>query len=265
MIKEKSNVLSKASTYLFDINNYKTRYRDHFEAESEWLRRSAVERANSIQHFIDNNSISSRSILDLGCGTGAVLKELEHRNIAEEYTGVDYSEKAVEYLQNSSQNITGYVADITSPKYAFDKEFDVVTLMHVLQHLKDPAKCLASVLSQIKFSYLIIEIPLEDLFFNNLVTSLHLREKNPTGSLQFFNMDSLTKLLDHNNISIIDRRRYTPAFDIDTLRVLQKRYGWSELKFIRKVLTSHYLSKIITPLKMRFYYTYYAVLCKKKD
>ena len=83
--------------------------------------------------------------------------------------------------------------------------------------------------------------------------------------MQFFNMKSFSELLAHNNLSVIDQRRYSPVFDLDTIRVLQARYGWSKLHLYKSMLTAHYLPKFFGPLKMRLYYAYNAVLCQKKD
>ncbi len=156
-------------------DDYKMRYQSHFDAEAEWLKRSAIERVNSIQYFLKNNSISPDSILDIGCGTGAVLQELQNRNIGNKYVGVDYSLEAIENLRNNLQGIDTYVADITSANFSFDGRFDTVIMIHVLQHLNDPEKCLKSVLKQLDFSHIIIEVPFEDLLLNKLIYLLYFR------------------------------------------------------------------------------------------
>ena len=245
--------------------NYKKRYMSQFDAEAEWLKRSAIQRVNSIQYFLNTHSINPRKILDLGCGTGAILEELQSRGIGEKYVGVDYSENAIEYIRNHNPNIDAHVADLTTTNHSFTEEFDLVIMIHVLQHLEDPDLCLNKVLSQIKFKYLIIEVPFEDLLLNRMVTSLHLRKKNPSGSMHFFNMKSFSELLVRNNLSIIDQRQYSPVFDLETLKVLEARYGWSRMQFYKSLITAHYLPKFFGPLKMRLYYAYSSVLCQMKE
>ena len=102
------------------------------------------------------------SILELGCGTGAVIGELQRRALAQQYYGVDYSEEAIAYLKAAFPSIQCAVADVMETPNPFDKDsFDVVVLSHTLEHLEEPSPFLQSIHS-IPFEYLVAEVPLED-------------------------------------------------------------------------------------------------------
>lgn len=227
------------------------------------MEHNAVERANSIQFLLKNNSIKPHKILELGCGTGALLRELKKRNIGEKYVGIDYSEEAITYLNDNTQDIEAIKADITSKSFLLDDKFDLVILVHVLQHLEDPDKCLNSIVKKINFSYLIIEVPLEDMFINKVFSFFLRRKHNPCGYFQFFNLKTFRQILTSNNLSIINQLRYVPVYGLETLRVMSARDGWSKLLFFRKILTLYFFPKLFGSIKKRIHCSCYAVLCQK--
>ncbi|HEX7724160.1 MAG TPA: class I SAM-dependent methyltransferase [Candidatus Paceibacterota bacterium] len=96
-----------------------------------------------IVHDLLNRYYGSRtdlSILDIGCGTGALMKELESRGTV---AGTDYSESALEFCR--SRGITNVKqADIVALPYA-DNSFDVAILFDVLEHIKDDAAALREI------------------------------------------------------------------------------------------------------------------------
>jgi 2-polyprenyl-3-methyl-5-hydroxy-6-metoxy-1,4-benzoquinol methylase len=76
-------------------------------------------------------------LLDLGCGPGFLLKAAQEAGWA--VAGVDVSEFATTYAREQF----GISEVLTSPleKVEFPAEsFDVVTLQHVIEHFRDPAK-----------------------------------------------------------------------------------------------------------------------------
>jgi SAM-dependent methyltransferase len=253
----------KNNNKITNKKNYKLRYQNQFAIEAEWLEHNAVKGVNSIQLLLKNKFITPHKILELGCGTGALLRELKKRNIGEKYVGIDYSEEAITYLKKHTQGVEAIKADITSKNFLLDDMFDLVLLVHVLQHLEDPDKCLNSILKKIKFSYLIIVVPFEDSFLNKIIRLFLRRKHNSSEHLQSFNLKTFKQLSALRNLSIIDQRRYAPVYGLETLRVLSARQGWSKFQFFKKMLTSYYLPKYLGPIKKYIYYSHYAVLCQK--
>ena len=156
--------------------HYQRQYRIGLESEAEWLHRTATDKVDSIHYLLKNSSIIPHSILEVGCGPGAVLRECQRREIGQKHVGLDYSEEALDYLRRNSEGIDTIRADIRSPDFAVEEPFDLVVLSHVLEHLQDPGVCLQSIVRRVDFSYLILEVPLEDLFLNNLISWFRGRE-----------------------------------------------------------------------------------------
>jgi ubiquinone/menaquinone biosynthesis C-methylase UbiE len=64
---------------------YAAHYQQHMERQAKWLEYGAIEKANSISELIQRNNIRPHSLLELGCGTGAVIVECERRSLAAEF------------------------------------------------------------------------------------------------------------------------------------------------------------------------------------
>src|SRR5262245_55231329 len=107
--------------------------------EADWLRRTANHKADSIETFIKKHNIPCNTLLELGCGSGAVIMECQRRKLFKRLIGIDYSDVAIDFLRRNSEGIETMVADITAPSFSFNDKIDVVVLSHVVEHFEDPS------------------------------------------------------------------------------------------------------------------------------
>ena len=84
-------------------------------------------------------------ILDAGCGTGLLLKELETLEIC---YGIDISQKAVDFCRKRGINNV-QVADIANIPYP-DNTFDAVIALDVIEHIKDDEKAIREIYRVLK-------------------------------------------------------------------------------------------------------------------
>ena len=77
---------------------------------------------------------SDQSLLDVGCGSGEMTKELATLGL--ETSGVDFSEVAIDLAKKN--NVDGYVCDIDKGLNFNDKKFDFVWAGDVIEHVFDP-------------------------------------------------------------------------------------------------------------------------------
>jgi SAM-dependent methyltransferase len=77
--------------------------------------------------------ISFQSLLDIGCGDGRFLREVQCRFGGKRLLGIDYSEEAVRLARSLNPELKYEVMDIC--QYQLDERFDVVTLLEVIEHI----------------------------------------------------------------------------------------------------------------------------------
>lgn len=74
------------------------------------------------------------SVLDVGCGTGALLHELRKRDVAG--TGLEYSGEAIKYCRERDLDVVKF--DLESGTNPFrERKFNVVISMEVAEHLPE--------------------------------------------------------------------------------------------------------------------------------
>lgn len=131
---------------------------DHYEAPSEWRDICGRDRgANIISACRD---IPHASVLEVGCGEGAVLVELSSKGFSNEIYGSELSPSGVDVT--SKRDIPGLiecrVADGSKLPYP-DGRFDLAILAHVVEHVEDPRAVLKEAARVARHVY--IEVPLE--------------------------------------------------------------------------------------------------------
>lgn len=108
--------------------------------------KQGVDTSETNEIVLDLARWSGRTVLDVGCGTGSLLREILSQG-ALHVTGVDYSEKAVEIARarTAGQNasfITGSIFDASLDHY------DVVVSCGTIEHSDEPARFLEALSSR---------------------------------------------------------------------------------------------------------------------
>ncbi|HDP70262.1 MAG TPA: class I SAM-dependent methyltransferase, partial [Actinobacteria bacterium] len=85
--------------------------------------------------FFVNNIEEGDTVLDIGCGNGALTFDLAKK--AKKVVGIDINEKNIEVAKSkyNSANIEYKVGDAT--KDLDNKKFDAVVLSNILEHIED--------------------------------------------------------------------------------------------------------------------------------
>jgi predicted TPR repeat methyltransferase len=113
-------------------NNFSkyAKYYDYFNLEKNYL-----EEATYVDSLIKKFNQGSRSILDIGCGTG--LHDIALHKLGYSVVGIDISAEMIEIAKsykNSSMNNLNFVLD-SSQSYISHSQFDtVVSLFHVTSY-----------------------------------------------------------------------------------------------------------------------------------
>lgn len=90
----------------------------------------------------------SFSLLDLGCGDGALLFSLQNQgllNNADKVVGVDISEVRVKRLLESVSGVKGLVSDACKVEELDDGSFDVIICSQLIEHIPDEQSLLSEI------------------------------------------------------------------------------------------------------------------------
>ena len=100
--------------------------------------------ANLISKYCKNNP----SIIDIGCGVGHTLKEIEKKIPEATLTAVDIDEDCLE-ITAKRVPVQKIHIDKIEDIYSLSSEYDVVIMSHSLEHMYNPAETLKNIVRQI--------------------------------------------------------------------------------------------------------------------
>jgi SAM-dependent methyltransferase len=141
----------------FDVTPHNAHYDGVYSAsELEWRRLGAVDKIDNLTALLGNREVGS--VLEVGCGTGAVLAELVRRGVGFKHVGIDMSNPAEHVDANARQlDLRQYDGN----RLPFDDaSFDLVYASHVVEHVPDPRGFLRE-LSRVSRKLVYVEVPCE--------------------------------------------------------------------------------------------------------
>ena len=168
---------------------------NNYLGEEDYRRRLFRSKIKLIKKYISEEG----SVLDLGCGMGFFLLEMQKEGYYVQ--GLDISEYAADIATNklNTRIFSGDLSDISFEH----KQFDIVTFWDVLEHLYNPVKSLKEVSRIIKQNGVLI---IETLNISSL-TARVLKEKwplyFPPYHLYYYNRKSISRLLEKTGFEIV--------------------------------------------------------------
>ena len=129
--------------------------RSHLKELASWPPPMHIlEYLNTFVAFIEDN-LATGTILDLGCGDGAIDMILAEHSPKRKITGIDL-EAHVQWKLPTPANLTFQAESIYDLPFN-PKSFDIVMMKDVLHHMPDPEKTLHEVAKLAKKQVLVIE------------------------------------------------------------------------------------------------------------
>jgi SAM-dependent methyltransferase len=231
---------------------------DPVESQDAWLSVGAPDKASSVERLTGDLSI--RSVLEIGCGSGALLAEMIDRKIGSEYAACEPSRELFALARSRAYETEVDVRCETFERSGFDeRSWDLVVLSHVLEHTHDPAALVVRVLAVAR--YVVIEVPLEGTrmgavrsLLRRAVTGRR-RTDNAAGHIQFFSVADIRRLVHWSGGDVVRSRTYFP---LSTYRYMKSdATGWRRL-YYNAWLFAH--SALGSRLLARVYYGHFAAL-----
>jgi SAM-dependent methyltransferase len=228
------------------------------ELEDAWLSVGAPEKASSVAKLTEGLGISS--VLEVGCGTGAVMAEMVNRKVGVEYAACEPSTELSGYARSRTYDAEVEIRGTTFEGSGFDaRRWDLIVLSHVLEHTDEPAALLAAVLATAR--HVVIEIPLEGTRLSRFRSVIRERltgrprTDNAAGHVQFFSEADVHRLAGWCGGKVMRTRAYFPAATFRHMGGDAK--GWRRLYYAGLLLSNRVLG---SSMLARLYYGHFAAL-----
>ncbi len=229
----------------------------------DWLLLGAKEKAKSVLNLV--SGLNVQSVIEVGCGTGAVLETLDKHGFAKEYYALEPAEELYDFLIKRNE-ISRLIASEASPvetSSLSNSRYDLAILSHVIEHVEDPAKLLIDTMKIA--TYVVVEVPLEGNAMGNLRAAVKKRinglprYNNPSGHFQFFSRSDIHLLAHWCGGEVLESRLYVPK---DQMR---KAMSSDSLKSRMYSSLIYALSTVLGEwIWGRFYHGHYAVIIRQR-
>ncbi len=190
----KNGVDSAAVTAHFDsiAGDY-----DGWKEKSAYYYRSVQE---GLRHFVP----AGRRVLELGCGTGAILDSLQPSY----GLGVDISTEMVSRARQRRPHLNFMVADAET--LALAETFDFVVMVDLVEHLGGLEAFFANLGRVLAPGTVVVSSSINPLWAPVLHAAERLGLKMPEGDHRWPSAEELTRLMTDNGFGIIEVHRRTP-------------------------------------------------------
>lgn len=128
------------------------------ENEWEWFRLNAVDKAGNVIRLCSH--APHENVLEIGAGDGAVLAELSRRGFGQRLYALEITAPGVEAIRAKTIPNLVEVREFSGYEVPYgDKQFDLVVLSHVIEHVEYPRRLLAEAKRVAR--HVFVEVPLE--------------------------------------------------------------------------------------------------------
>lgn len=160
------------------------------------------------------NDIMPESVLDLGCGNGALCALMYSQNNDIKVVGVDYDKQGIKLATDQYPSIDFYNYGVQdNPSELLNKtqqSFDVVVSTEVIEHLYAPRLLPSYASSVLKDGGLLIITTPYHGYLKNLLLSItdkwdaHIDPLWDGGHIKFWSRRTLTKLLEESGFEVLE-------------------------------------------------------------
>jgi len=183
---------------------------DYLKNNPTWDVEDAPWKADLIFHMIQKHHMDPKTICEIGCGCGEILRQLQLKlPPTTKLTGYEISPQAYELCKERSNdrlcfNLKNYCGET-------DSNYDLILLIDIIEHLEDYFRFLREIRK--KSQYKILHIPLELFVLSAFHPPFLLKQKKKVGHLHFFSKDLALQMLRDLDYEIIDYS-YTAGYSL---------------------------------------------------
>lgn len=187
--------------------SFEHHYRDFYRKDAEferWRDLGASDKFANIQSLWGRyGSPDHPSVVDIGCGNGAIAVHAARAGFARRYVGYDISESGIERAdQRGLDDVQFHVFGGRVPEA--DHTYDLAVLSHVVEHVEEPRTVLRE--AQRVANYVVVEVPLEH-------TVRHSGDYRWTdvGHVNFYDLTLIRQLMQSCGITVLGELLTSPS------------------------------------------------------
>jgi SAM-dependent methyltransferase len=205
----------------FDVGPLNRHYDGAYdESAMRWGAVAAMDKADNLIRLLADRPVTS--VLEVGCGTGAVLARLAQRGVGTSHVGVDLANPSV-HVHPNAQALDLRQYDGENLPFG-DETFDLVYATHVVEHVYNPRAFLKE-LKRVSRRWIYVEVPCEArAFVNRGATQASL----DTGHINIYNPESFMILLQSvgyevERLELFDHSLDVVGFGVSKSRAILQR------------------------------------------
>jgi Methyltransferase domain len=193
---------------------------EYLEKNPTWHVERSPWKAKQIMRMVARSDITPKTICEVGCGAGEILKQLQgEMDPACSFWGYEISPQAIELAKSrENERLHFKLADITQE----DVSFDLILIMDVIEHIEDCFSFLRTL--KAKSEYKIIQFVL-DLSVVSLVRPNDLQgfrnTRGHVGHVHYFTKNIALGMLEDLGYEVLDYF-YTPRSIIQATTIGKK-------------------------------------------
>ena len=179
---------------------------EYLRKNPDWHVSTSAWKAGEIMKMLDRHHVAPKTIGEVGCGAGEVLRQLQLKMRPEcNFFGYDISPQAIEMSKSRENDRLHFaVADVCT---AATPPFDLMLILEVVDHVEDYFGFLRAL--KPKSTYKLFHFSLDLSVQNAIRSGALLKQRDVYVHLHYFNKETMLRTLEETGYEILDYF-YTP-------------------------------------------------------
>lgn len=205
----------------FKVPPHNAHYEGRYDERAlAWRRLGAADKARNVLALL--GAEQPAAVLEVGCGTGALLAALAERGCGRQHVGVDVADPSAHRDPAAAALDLRRYDGLRLP---FDgRSFDLAIASHVIEHLNEPRRLLAE-MARVARRWIYVEVPCE---LHLRTTQRALQQSLAIGHINAYTPESFQLLLETSGLAVrrmglFDHSRATLRFHNSALAAALKQ------------------------------------------
>jgi cyclopropane fatty-acyl-phospholipid synthase-like methyltransferase len=214
---------------------------DYLQTTQTWHAEDSPWKAEQIMRMLQKHALQPKSLTEIGCGAGNILRELSQYDYLQgtHFSGYDISPQAIRLCQeHASSNLKFYQQDLLATDSS--ESLDMLLAMDVFEHVPDYMGFIKG--CKRKATYKLYHIPLE-IHVSSVLRNSFIQSRYTIGHIHYFSADSALATLRDTGHEVVDFAYTNGALDLFRQHPSVKRAIANGPRWL--------LSKLSTPLAAR--------------